>query len=391
MTDYIPFVNTQGDCEIAAALYSDAIAFRISLESAVKTCPILPNGPNLWVDAAIDGLHQKDVTKFSNSYREHIARFLGYEQIADPAFQASPKTPVIAAFVKSALDICVKHNPDWVSVPQLPILSDVSRNKINKLLADATKTWKQQSGFTGKLILPVIFTNQKQINKKTDRTKKLSSVVTCYNAAVADGVWVVDSSLNDQDASDTFNKRFPALIKLHEELNGQISDDAITIAGPYWGMNLVMWTRGIIRLAAIGLGTSYKYNIPGVILPAGKTRVALGPLRRWASVSPELKKWISSTINLLSADPAKAAEFSAIEKDFSHLQQLKKHANLQIARFYREWFHKFAALPPSGRALALYHDLSSSYVLAKGLEDLPESGTSRRPERIQQQLIMNCL
>jgi hypothetical protein len=391
MTDYIPFVNTQGDCRIAAALYSDAAAFRISLESAEKTCPLLPNGPKRWIDAAVDGLHQKDVTKFSKTYATHISRLTGYELIADPAFQTSPKAPVVRAFVESALDLCTKHGADWISVPQLPILSDVSRNKINKVMADAAKTWKQQSGFPGKLILPAIFTNQKQINKKTERTKKLSSVVNCYKAAVADGVWMVDSSLNDQDASDTFNKRFPALINLHEELNDQIAEDAITIGGPYWGMNLVMWTRGIVRFPAIGLGTSYKYNIPGAILSPGKTRVALGPLRRWASVSPELKKWLSDTIKTLSADPLNAAEFSAIEKDFSHLQQLKKHANLQIAKFYREWFQKFAALPPSGRALALYHDLSSSYVLAKGLEELPEDGTARRPERIQQQLMMNCL
>ncbi len=391
MTDYIPFVNTQNDCEIAKSLYSDAAAFRISLESVEKTCPLLPSGPKRWIDAAIDGLHQRDLTKFSKGYAKHISRLSNYEQVADPAFQASPKATVVSSFVSSALDLCNKQGADWVSVPQLPILSDVSRNKINKMMADAAKTWKQQSGFVGKLILPAIFTNQKQINKKTERTKKLSSIVTCYKAATADGVWIVDSSLNDQDASDTFNKRFPELIHLHEELNEQIAEDAITIAGPYWGMNLVMWTRGIVRFAAVGLGTSYRYNIPGTMLPQGKTRVALVPLRRWATVSPGLKDWLSDTIKKLSGDPANAAEFSTIEKNFSHLQEVKKRANLQIARFYREWFHKFAAQPPSGRALALYHDLSSSYVLGKTLEDLPENGTARRPERIQQQLMMNCL
>jgi len=391
MTDYIPFINSQGDCEIAASLYSDAAVYRISLESAERNCSKLPSGPKRWIDAAVDGLNQKDVTKFSKSYTDHISRFPGYEQIADPAFQAAPKATVVFPFVSGALDQCTKYDADWVSVPQLPILSDASRNRINKMMAEAALQWKQQSGFTGKFILPAIFTNQRQINKKTERTKKLNSILSCYQASIADGVWMVDSTLNDQDASDTFNKRFPELVKLHEELNEQIADDAITIAGPYWGLNLVMWTRGIVRYAAVGLGTSYRYNIPGAILQPGKTRVALGPLRRWASVSPELKKWLSETIKTLSADPANAAEFGAIEKEFSHLQQFKKHANLQIAKFYREWFRKFAALPPPGRALALYHDLSSSYVLAKGLKELPEDGTARRPERIQQQLMMNCL
>jgi hypothetical protein len=391
MTEYIPFINSLGDCNIAETLYSDAVAFRISLESAEKTCPLLPAGPKRWIDAAVDGLHQKDVTKFSDSYTKHISRIAGYQQIADPGFQVAPNSTVVNSFVKSALDLCTKHAADWLSVPQLPTVSDVSRNKLNKLLAEATKTWKQQSGFAGKLILPAIFTHQRQINKKTERTKKLGTVAACYKAAIADGVWMVDSTLNDQDASDTFNTRFPALIQLHEELNEQLPDDALTIAGPYWGMNLVMWARGLVQFAAVGLGTSYRYNIPGSIIKAGKTRVALAPLRRWASVSPELKKWLLDTIKTVSADPANAAEFSAIEKEFSHLQQLKKHANRQIAKFHHDWFHKFAALPPSGRALALYHDLSSSYVLAKGLDDLPEDGTARRPEKIQQQLMMNCL
>ncbi|HET9183802.1 MAG TPA: hypothetical protein VFP59_16850 [Candidatus Angelobacter sp.] len=389
MTDYIPFINSQGDCEIATSLYSDAVAFRISLESAEKHCPLLPSGPKRWIDAAIDGLHH-DLGNLSASYAKHVTHLTGYQEIVDPAFQAAPKTQVVATFVKSALDLCLQHAADWVSVPQLPIVGDASRNKINKSLAGAARAWKQQTGFTGKLILPVIFTNQKQINKKTERTKKLSSVSTCYKAALADGVWVVDSSLNDQDASDTFNKRFSELIKLHKELNEKLLDDAITVAGPYWGMNLVMWARGLVRYPAIGLGTGYRYSIPGIIPSQGKTRVALGPLRRWASAKPELKEWLSETVKSLAADPINAAEFSSLEKDFSHLL-VKKHANVQIAKFYRNWFQKFAALPPSGRALALYHDLSSSYVLAKGLEELPEEGTARRPERIQQQLMMNCL
>jgi hypothetical protein len=388
MIDYIPFVNSQGDCEVAKQLYSDAVAFRISLESAEKFCPLVPSGPKKWIDPAVDGLHHKDIG--NSGYLKHLSHISEYQQIAAPAFQTAPKADVVGKFVTSALDRCVQHSADWVSVPQLPIPDDVSRNKINKALAEATKIWKQQSGFLGKLILPAIFTNQRQINKKTERTKKLASIVACYKSAVADGVWVVDSSLNDQDGSDTFSKRFPALISLQEELNAQLPEDSITVAGPYWGINLVMWARGVIRYAAIGLGTGYRYSIPGIVPSQGKTRVALGPLRRWTGMKPELKQWLSKTIHLLAADPANAAEFSAIEKDFSHLL-VKKHANVQIAKFYRNWFHKFASLPPTGRALALYHDLSSSYVLGKALDDLPEDGTARRPERIQQQLMMNCL
>jgi len=179
---------------------------------------------------------------------------------------------------------------------------------------------------------------------------------------------------------------------LHRELNELLPQDAITIAGPYWGMNIVLWARGLVRYPGIGVGTSYKYNIPGMAFSPSKTRIALGPLRRWAIVSPKLRKWLSDTVHRLSADPHNAAEFSSIAKGFGLFLTSKKNSKMQVADFYHKWFHKFSALPAAGRSLALYHDLSSSYVLAKALHELPnEEGTARRPERVQQQLMMNCL
>lgn len=122
------------------------------------------------------------------------------------------------------------------------------------------------------------YTNQRQINKKTERNKKLAGVLNCLTAAEARGVWLVDASLNDQEGSTTFDKRFPALRQLHEELNEEIPERTITICGPYWGMNLVLWARELANLAAIGLGNSYKYNIPGAALFKGNIRIALTPL-----------------------------------------------------------------------------------------------------------------
>jgi hypothetical protein len=391
--DYIPFVNTASDCDIAKKLYADAAVMRISLESAEKTCPNLPIGPKRWLDPVIDGLHQKDVSKFSESYAKHISRLTGYEQIASPPFQAAPQKQVVQQFVSRALDLCNQQAPDWISIPQLPILNDASRNKINKMFAESAKIWKQERGFLGKLILPAIFTNQQQINKKTERTKRLNVILASLTVAGANGVWMVDSSLSDQEASNTFDNRFLKLRSLHEELNAMLGDDAITIGGPYWGMNLVLWARGLIRFAGIGLGNSYKYNIPGVKLSQGNVRVALVPLRRWSTANPKLRPWLLATVKALSAagDP-NAAEFSVIEKELSRFLQVPAIARLQIATFHRDWFHKFSALPPAGRALALYHDLSSSYVLGRSLADLPtEQGTARKPYRVQQQLMMNCL
>jgi hypothetical protein len=203
--------------------------------------------------------------------------------------------------------------------------------------------------------------------------------VNCFTAAGADGVWAVDSSLNDQEGSGKFDERFPALRNFHEELNQKLPEDTITVCGPYWGMNLVIWARGAVRFPAIGLGGSYKYNIPGLKLPKGKERVALRPLRRWAITSPQLKNWLAETVAKLSPNDPARAEFAAIEKEYSKLQ-MPSHGKIQIASFYKSWFDKFSSLPQAGRALALYQDLSSSYVLGKTLEKLPkEEGTAGGP------------
>jgi len=390
-SDYIPFINTAYDCAIARQLYSDATAMRISLESIEKIRPNLPSSPKRWVDPSIDGLHHKDFSKLTDNYKAHVKKFVGYEQVADPQFQEKPDKQVVEQFVFSVLNCCKLQSPDWISVPQLPLVSNTARNKINKLLAEKTKLWKAQSAYIGKFILPAIFTHQNQLNKKTERNKKIASIVNCFSAAGADGVWAADSSLNDQEGSGKFDERFPALRSFHEELNQELPEDAITVCGPYWGMNLVIWSRGAVRFPAIGLGGSYKYNIPGFKLPKGKDRVALRPLRRWAIASPQLKNWLAEAVaNLSSTDPARA-EFATLEKDFSKLQ-ISANGKIQIATFYKSWFDKFSSLPQAGRALALYQDLSSSYVLGKTLKNLPvEEGTARKPERVAQQLMMNCL
>ncbi|HKW87488.1 MAG TPA: hypothetical protein VJN21_01900 [Candidatus Acidoferrales bacterium] len=389
--DYIPFVNTEYDCQATTQLYSDAFAMRIGLEMIEKTRSKLPVGPKRWVDASIDGLHHKDLSRLSDNYQLHLSKFVNSQRIADPQYHRSPDKVVAEQFVFSVLDRCKAEMPDWISVPQLPLVSDTSRNKINKLFAELTSKWKVKAGYSGKLILPAILTHQNQVNKKTERNKKIISIVTCVAAAGADGIWVADATLNDQDGSGKFDERFPALRKFHEELNQAISENCITICGPYWGMNLILWARSCARYPAIGLGGSYKYNIPGQKLPKGKIRVALRPLRRWAIANPSLRTWLTDTVaSLATNDPARA-DFAQIEKEWSRLQ-IAPNGKIQIATFYKNWFSKFSTLPQAGRALALYQDLSSSYVLGKTLKPLSaDEETARRPERVAQQLMMNCL
>jgi hypothetical protein len=47
--------------------------------------------------------------------------------------------------------------------------------------------------------------------------------------------------------------RFPALIKFHQEINASLPREAVSVAGPYWGLNLVLWAKGIVKHPAIGI------------------------------------------------------------------------------------------------------------------------------------------
>ena len=390
--DHIPFLNSATDCEIASKWYADSAYVRVSLDTLPRTLTRLPVGPKRWLDPGMDGLHWPNIS--SNAYEHHMNRFKGHELISGTAFQQKPDKNVVNEFVEKLLDYCVQQLavPDWLSVPQLPILDDSSRNKINRALAESTRAWRSKRGFTGKLIVPAVFTNQRQLNKKTERNKKIAAVLNSYTTASADGVWAVDATLNDQDGSRTFeHTRFPALVQFHSELNQSLPPDSITIAGPYWGINTVIWARGLVKFSAIGMGNSYQYHIPGTVVLGGKSRLALSPLRRWVIASPALKKWLDSVVSTIAATDPSFCDFSSLAKDFARLQ-VQLEGRRQIAQFYKQWFDRFATLPPSGRALALYQDLSSAYVLGKNLPELPEEEkTARSPARIAKQLMLNCL
>ena len=387
--DHIPFVNSETDCRITQKYYPDSPIIRVSLETLGKTASHLPHAAKRWLDPAIDGLHRwPSVTQ---TYRDFLGAFAGFDRMGDVKFQEKPDKGVVQSFVRAVLDASKRRIPfEWLSVPQLPMIDGSGRNKINRMLAETTRLWKAESPYAGKLILPVIFTNQRHINSKTERNKKLALVMACLEAANADGVWVVDSTLNDQDGSRTFEQtRFPGLLKLHQELKQLLHGEAIVVGGPYWGINMVLWARGLLQYSAIGLGNSYQYHIPGGVIKGANARVALSPLRRWAIATPSLKSWLEKASSQLSSSDPSGVEFLALAKDFGKLQA---DGRWQIAEFYKKWFDRFATLPSSGRALALYQDLSSAYVVGKALPLLPsEEKTARSPARVAKQLMLSCL
>src|ERR1035438_4174293 len=237
MADHIPFLYTEKDCQFVRKFYSDSGMLRLSLDTLNRTLAERPPGPRVWLDPAIDGLH--DASKTNDAWKSFVMKFAEAETLGDRGFQEKPAKDTVKRFVVSVLNECLKKVADteWLSVPQLPVVAGASRNKINRLLAQATREWKLASGFRGKLILPVILTHQKQVNLKTLRKPNLGLALSCYNDAAADGVWVAESTLSDQEGSNTFEQtRFPGLLRFHEELAELLPKESITVAGPYWGM-----------------------------------------------------------------------------------------------------------------------------------------------------------
>jgi hypothetical protein len=392
MADHIPFIYSSKDCTILRKIYSDSVTVRLSLDTLGRVISHLPPEPLRWLDPAIDGIDRwKNTSSISDAYKIHIERFAGHEQLTDPARQKAPDKDKVQEFVNTVLDECTRTlQPDWLSVPQLPLVSDSSRNKINRYLAEATSEWKSSKRFSGKLILPAIITHIKQIQHKVDRNKRVELLKSCRELSKADGYWIVDCSLKDQEGAQPLESvRFPALISFHQEVSEIMSKDMISVAGPYWGMNLILWARGLVRHPAVSLGKSYQYHLPGGKLPAGSERVALPPLKRWAVASPQLETWLADALRSIPKGDSAYAQFSEILHSFRHLMNDSRE---QVASFYKQWFDKLASVPEPGRSLALFQDFSSAYVLGKSLKELPfKEGSGRKAERVAKQFMVTCL
>jgi len=263
------------------------------------------------------------------------------------------------------------------------------RNKVNRALAEEAQQWKSKRNFKGKFILPAIFTHPAQLNNKTQRNAKVSLVTSAFQTSGAEGLWVVDSSLHDQEGTGSFMKRFKGIISLHAELNEVLAPRTLTVAGPYWALGLVLWARKLVTYPALGVGRGFQYYIPGGALPkAAKARVALPPLRRQAVWSSNLKTWMEASLQKIpTSDPA-FVQFSDTLKQFAALKD-KKTARRQVAEFYKLWLKKFEIIPQDGRPMALYQDFSSAYVLGKTLSDIPDQPKS--PYRIAEQFMMISL
>jgi hypothetical protein len=393
MGEYIPFITGQDACGLVGKFYNDAEFARVPLDRASTLLSNVPPTIKVWLDPTVDGLDdlpsRRPRPERNNTWYEFMKAFHGFEDLGDITFWEKPDPSTVATFVGKVLDACATFKPAWITVPQLPIVSDSSRNKINRALAKAAGMWKTKTAFSGGLILPLILTNQEQVNGKTERNPKVKQAETCYIDAQATGLWVVDKSLEDASGSRTLrNKRFPGLIALHEELNEKIAAQ-VRIAGPYWGLNLVLWARGLVNHPAIGIGNAYQYFLAGGPMNTPNAYLAVAPLRRRVGVAG-LDKWLDETLEIVDSNHPDYAALTDLRKNF-HILSTPPVAREQVAKFYKAWFNRVATSPAAGRPMALFQDLSMAYAFGKALPDFENEGTARRPEAVAEPLMLSCL
>ena len=440
MDSLIPFVASKEDRALAAELHGDSEVFRVPLHRLGRGSMASGNVP-LWIDPCVDGYHHllkegdpwwdheerdraaADEAKRRHKgaagkkrpktaeeklcaaqerrqrdpWRKHLKSYADCRVLAE-ATAVEGKGPTenrdrIEAFVSAVMDSCIEHAPAWLSVPQLPYVQGNHRNKINRELASAVATWRAGVDNASKLILPVVLTGRKLYQYKSERDSKIKTIADCYKRCSADGVWVVDSELRDQDGARSQTDRFGELVQFHEELNDELPGSPYRVAGPYWGMNLVLWARGLVDFPAIGVGKAYQYHVSGGLSHGALVRIALPPLRRWAPVGgaggSDLRNWLDEALGVLSHSDDGHGALRTIRNDYGKLAS-REAAQRQIAAFYKEWFN--ATRDAGERAVALFQALSAAYVLGKRLPNLPTiKDMGREPGEIARQFMLNCL
>lgn len=387
---FLPFLRSNSDEANFQSFYADAPFVRVNLDKKTLLGKLSSKG-KLWLDIGLDGVANAYPFDKESDWSVYMHRHGDLSCLVDPTFLARPARAKIEGPITAFFQDAAKYNPAYLSVPQLPHENGVKHNKINKVLAEIAADWRKQQSTT-QLILPVIFTHQTQLNTKSPRTKTIQFVHSLMVKHGIDAVWSVDSSLEDQLGTQNFERvRFAGIVDFWDELHALASPD-LTICGPYWGLGLVLWARGLVTHFGIGLGSTYRYYSPGVGVPnKAKARIYVESLRRWISATPGLVGWLQAAQAKLPPGAPAQLECLALAKNLPNYFD-SEAAKRQITQGYRKWIDKIMASPPNGRSVALYQDLSAAFVTGKMLPDLPdEAGYARRPERVAEQLMLNCL
>jgi len=408
----IPFVDSAAQLALATKHFTDAPLIRVPLDrwQADRGGQFEPSaaGFRIWVDPVVDGVHslrevarrkrdpfsrKTDEDERGQHMWEPYAQWLTAFEKHRNLVRERPALAVIQPFVDDILDACLEHEPDWISVPQLPLCAGASRNRVNTQLSECTRIWQRERSFKGTFVLPVIISRFRDVyDKKTVRNAKMTEIEKCIGRSGAEVIWVVDAELDDQKGSDQYQNRFAQLVNLHKEIRGRFDRSLQVVAGPYWGMNLVLWARGLADNPAVSMGVGYRYRISGLTGRRGKTRVVLPPLRRWAVAQPALRAWIAEAGDNRELPGDARDAFRQVVDEYSSVVADERRAKETLVKFCRSWFDGIADLRRKDRALALFQDLTNAYAIGTTLPDLPKNeGPGRRPERVAQQLMLNCL
>lgn len=388
----IPAVLSEVDLRLAQEHYSDAPACWVRAERMDSLPPNFGNS-RVWLDFEIDGCHH-ELDKRKDTWTERIASLEGGSRLLEVSAVGGIKLAEAERLNKSMLAQAHEKKVGWMTLPQLPIAGDIVREKDNRVLAEGAGEAKRHGGFKGRRVLPVMFTNKEQISSKTARKARVQKILKAVDSSLADAVWVCKTSLIERDGTGTFDKeRFPDLIDFHEILRAELPRRLIVIAGPYWGLGLVLWARGFVDHPMALMGRTSPYYFPGGIGARGATvRIALPPLLRVVDASAASRKWLGEAMDKLAPGDKARLGFEQVANRWNTLAKNRSLAQAQIAEFYAEWVNGLAAAPATGRAIALYQTFSSAYVLGRQLGDIDGiTGPLKRPERIAQQYLMHCL
>jgi hypothetical protein len=244
------------------------------------------------------------------------------------------------------------------------------------------------------MMLPAVIAHQDICYYKAQMEEKINLILEAHLSAQSQGIWIVDTTLDDHSGSPKLSSgRLPRIIDFHRKLALSLAKGTSVYAGPYWLLNLILWARGLVSAPVIGLGKGYRHYISGGVIKEGKRRIALDSFKRQVIVDPILLgKWIDDALDTGDLEKEVVSELRRVRKNLTVYEKDKTKARLQIAHTYRTWIDGIQNVEPSGRALALYQDLSRAYANGRVIKkSLPNHDRPRRPEKVVQQLMLSCL
>ena len=405
VSEYIAVVNGNRDAKMVSKHYSAAAGVRLPLERASKLIPSLPKGINLWIDGGIDALHR--TTSMSPSYVNHIKGFDQGQALLQDGLAGNCSKTTVSRFVKSILGSCASLEPKWISIPQIPFdtAKPAGRKKLNKRFIETTSEWQTNNPRSEKYMLPVILYQADAANAKMKwRNDIIKYIEWARNNCHVDGIWVVNSALDDERGSQPNQAlRFPGIIALHEELRDTIPKNIRIVAGPYWAMNLVLWARRLVDNPVIGIATGFQYYIPGGETRAPADRVVISPLLRRVKVTDDLRAWLQKSDKTLASVATPASTIGGMGSSFAHaasdfgtlsrqIGRLRGEvAHEYVAAFYRAWLERIEKIAPPMRALSLRQEFSEANVVGAILNDLPKGNQARQAGKLALQFMLSCL